>query len=184
MFERFRVRAEGVGAEVHRFCTRDEARDFVISFVNAACGQGPLRRHAVWADGPLLGGVDRELLRGQCPALRFDVSRETAAEALIGISGADCAVTDTGSLVANQTEIAQRLVSALPDIHIALVGTDRIVPDKAALFARINPTTSRYIAFITGPSRTADIERVLTIGVHGPKRLVIVFVDEGVTDEA
>jgi L-lactate dehydrogenase complex protein LldG len=46
------------------------------------------------------------------------------------------------------------------------------------MLTRINPRESAYIAMITGPSRTADIERVLTIGVHGPERLVIVFCDE------
>jgi L-lactate dehydrogenase complex protein LldG len=95
----------------------------------------------------------------------------------------DWALADTGSLVADQTAVEQRLASTLPTIHIAIIGTDRILADKSAVFTRINPAASRYIAFITGPSRTADIERVLTIGVHGPKRLIIVFVDEhqGVT---
>jgi L-lactate dehydrogenase complex protein LldG len=97
---------------------------------------------------------------------------------LIGISEMAWALADTGSLVADQTPVEQRLASTLPVIHVALIGTDRVLADKAAVFTRIDPFASRYIAFITGPSRTADIERVLTIGVHGPKRLVIVCIDE------
>jgi L-lactate dehydrogenase complex protein LldG len=106
------------------------------------------------------------------------VSRALAAQAKVGISQMEWAVADTGSLVQDQSAVEQRLVSSLTSIHIALVATGNIVHGKKALFERINPATSRYIAFITGPSRTADIERVLTIGVHGPERLVIVFVDE------
>jgi len=80
--------------------------------------------------------------------------------------------------VQDQTEAQQRLASSLPVIHVALLGTERILSDKAALLTRIDPKKSRFIAFITGPSRTADIERVLTIGVHGPKRLIVLAVDE------
>jgi L-lactate dehydrogenase complex protein LldG len=60
-----------------------------------------------------------------------------------------------------------------------VVRADRLVPDLAALFAVLSPAQTRYLSLITGPSRTADIERVLTIGVHGPERLVIVVVDPG-----
>jgi len=47
-----------------------------------------------------------------------------------------------------------------------------------ALLTSVEPNVTGYIALITGPSRTADIERVLTIGVHGPERLIIIFVDQ------
>lgn len=178
MYEQFKTRAEGVGAEVYRFRTKEGALGFILQFLQKEAVADAPQAYAVWADGPFLNGMDKAGLSGQVPGLRFDVNREITAEALIGISEAGWALTDTGSLVSDQSAVEQRLVSTLATIHIALIATDRILPDKAAVFKKINPQTSRYIAFITGPSRTADIERVLTIGVHGPKRLVIIFVDE------
>lgn len=178
MFKQFKLRAEGVGAEVHRFRTKDEALGFIQDFLQREGSPETPEPDVIWADGPFLAGVDRAALMGKVPGLCFNVTRQTAANALIGITEADWALADTGSLVADQTAVEQRLASTLPVIHLALIGTERILPDKGAAFDRISPATSRYIAFITGPSRTADIERVLTIGVHGPKRLVIVFIDE------
>lgn len=178
MYEQFKVRAEGVGAEVHRFGTREESLDFILTFLQQEGTANAPQSYAVWAAGPFLTGIDTAQLCGKVPGLSFDVSRQTAADSLIGISEAEWALADTGSLVADQSAVEQRLASTLSTIHIALIGTDRILPDKVAVFSRITPQKSSYIAFITGPSRTADIERVLTIGVHGPKRLVIVFVDE------
>jgi len=178
MYESFKVKAEGVGAEVHRFGTKNEALDFIVTFL---CREGVAdapKAYALWADGPFLNGVDRASLQKKAPGLSFEVTRELAADSLVGISEVGYALTDTGSLVTDQTAIEQRLVSTLSTIHIAIIGTNRILDGKPAVFKKINPANSRYIAFITGPSRTADIERVLTIGVHGPKRLVIVFVDE------
>lgn len=106
------------------------------------------------------------------------MTRENAAAAKVGISQLDWAMASTGSLIQNAAAIEQRLVSTLPAIHIALIATSRLVPDYAAVFARIRPEQTNYLSFITGPSRTADIERVLTIGVHGPEKLIIVFFDE------
>ena len=88
------------------------------------------------------------------------------------------AIADTGTLVTDAAPVERRLVSSLPVIHIAVVPTSAIEADMPAVLARIHPSQSGYISMITGPSRTADIERVLTIGIHGPSRLVIVFVDE------
>ncbi|BCS52616.1 lactate utilization protein [Geobacter sp. SVR] len=178
LFQQFKTRAEGVGAEVHRFKTREEALEFILHFLPSAGVAAAPGSFAAWAEGPFLEGLDRTRLTSCVPGLRFDVDRELAADALVGISDMDWALADTGSLVADQSGAAQRLVSTLATIHIALISTARVLPDKNALFTRITPATSRYIAFITGPSRTADIERVLTIGVHGPKRLVIVCADE------
>ena len=178
MYEQFKLRAEGVGAEVHRCRKKGEAVDFIRAFLQQEGTADMPGSYAVWAPGAFLTGIDTTKLGVETPGLSFDVSRQRAADAKIGISEVEWAVTDTGSLVSDQSAFEQRLASTLPAIHVAIIGTDRILADKNAVFSRITPRTSRYIAFITGPSRTADIERVLTIGVHGPKRLVIVFVDE------
>jgi L-lactate dehydrogenase complex protein LldG len=178
MYEQFKIRAEGVGAELHRFRTRAEALGFILTFLQQEGIADTPQSSVVWAPGPFLAGIDTISLGTEIPGLKFEVNRTSSADAKIGISEMGWALADTGSLVADQSAVEQRLASTLPTIHIAIIGTDRILPDKAAAFSRITPATSRYIAFITGPSRTADIERVLTIGVHGPKRLIIIFVDE------
>ena len=177
MYEQFKTRAVGVGAEVHRVATHGDAIEFILSFLKQEGVAGLPGSYAVWAKGPFLEKVDQTLLQ-EVPGLSFEVTRERAAQARVGISEMAFAVADTGSLVQDQAAPEQRLASSLTGIHIALVPSANIVSDKTALFTRINPKTSRYIAFITGPSRTADIERVLTIGVHGPERLIILFVDE------
>jgi L-lactate dehydrogenase complex protein LldG len=177
MYEQFKARAVGVGAEVYRMETKRDALDFILPFLEKEGLADAPGSYAVWADCPFLEGLDKKGLQ-LVPGLRFEVTRSLASQAKFGISQMDWALTDTGSLVQDQSAVEQRLVSSLTGIHIALVPSGNILDGKAPLFARITPHTSRYIAFITGPSRTADIERVLTIGVHGPDRLIIIFVDE------
>ncbi len=172
LFDTFKMRAEAVSAEVHRVTTRTQAIDFISNFLRTEPGR------AVWVAGSLLEGVDRKRLAEQAPGLTFDVTQEAAEASHVGISQMECAIAGTGTLVTDAGPVERRLASALPVIHLAVVPTDAIQPDMALALALVSPQKSGYISMITGPSRTADIERVLTIGVHGPSRLVIVFVDE------
>lgn len=178
MFEQFKTRALAVGAEVHRVATRCEALSFIEAFMTTEQVAEAPGAYAVWATSPKPGALNASELQRQHPGLSFQATRERAAQAKIGISQVEWGVADTGSLVQDQSAPEQRLVSSLPTIHLAILPTTHILPGKVQLFEKMNPSNSRYIAFITGPSRTADIERVLTIGVHGPERLVIVCVDE------
>ena len=178
MYDRFKTRAEAVGAEVHRFRTASDAKEFILSFLKNEGVADAGKAYAVWSDTGFLNEAEKSGFASRVPGLKFEITRQLAADSLAGITGMSYALADTGSLVSDQTSINERLASTLPAIHIAIVATSNILEDKAAVFKKIRPENSSFIAFITGPSRTADIERVLTIGVHGPRRLVIVFVDE------
>jgi len=177
IFDTFKVRAEAVSAEVHQFARKSEALIFILEFLrNDAVINQPFT--ALWADCPFLAGLDKERLSREAPGLSFGVTRELAATARIGISQMDWAVANTGTLVQDASAVAKRLVSTLPDIHIAIVKSSEVVADLPVLLKKADPNRAPYISFITGPSRTADIERVLTIGVHGPARLIVVAVDD------
>jgi L-lactate dehydrogenase complex protein LldG len=178
MFATFKARAEAVSAEVHRFAGREEAFEFIVGVMGRAGVSDAPGAGAVWADGPILAGADRLGLLRKVPGLSFDVTRERAAGAKVGVSQADWAIANTGTLAQAVDDVEQRLVATLTNVHIAVVPSGRIVPDLRQLLAELGPGKSSYVTFVTGPSRTADIERVLTIGVHGPERLVIVAVDD------
>lgn len=178
MYEQFKTRAEAVSAEVFRYATKAAALEGILCFLRDEGLADRPGSHALWAGCPFLDGMDRQLLQQERAGLKFEVTRDLAASAKFGISQMNWGLADTGTVVQDSTAIDQRLVSTLTDIHIALVPTERILPDMPTLLTRLHPDSSAYIAMITGPSRTADIERVLTIGVHGPSRLVIVCIDD------
>jgi L-lactate dehydrogenase complex protein LldG len=170
LYQRFRARATAVSAEVYCLASRRAALEFVVeTFAKEGIADQPGAR-AVWVGGPEL-----HHLAARVPGLSFDVTRERAAAAKIGVTEAESAIAATGTLLGDATAAAQRLASTLPSIHIALVALANLRESLADALAQFDPRHARYLAAITGPSRTADIERVLTIGVHGPVRLIIVF---------
>ena len=178
LFEAFKARAEAVSAEVHRFTGKAGALAFVHDVMKGAGVSAAPESGAVWAAGPFLDEAGRADFRAKVPGTAFEVTRENSAAAKVGVSEMDWAIAGTGTLVQDATDVEKRLVSTLPPIHVALIGTDRILEDMDGVLERLRPEQINYIAFITGPSRTADIERVLTIGVHGPERLIVVVIDE------
>lgn len=178
LFDLFKAKATAINAEVYRFKSKNEALDFIIDFLRKEGVSDKSKHYAVWADCPFLKDLDKKKLSKENLGLKFEVTKSLAADAKIGISQMDWAIANTGTLVSDSTQIEQRLVSTLSEIHIAIIPTTKLMPDLASLLSRIQPEKASFMALITGPSRTADIERVLTIGVHGPERLIIVFVDE------
>lgn len=87
----------------------------------------------------------------------------------LGITEADYLLPETGTLVLTSSVEKPRAVSLLPRIHLAIVRPEMLRPDLHQVFAEAKDRN--YLVFITGPSRTADIELTVTLGVHGPKSL-------------
>ena len=100
----------------------------------------------------------------------------------IGITGVDFAIAETGTLVLLSGPKQPRLTSLLPPVHISILERKNIVANIHVLFERLGKFYESYdklcscISFITGPSRTADIELNLTLGVHGPGRAIVIIV--------
>jgi L-lactate utilization protein LutC len=93
----------------------------------------------------------------------------------VGISTAQAAIAETGTLVLDSACERHRLVSLVPPVHIAIVNASSIVETLSdALTLLQQKEISPAITFITGPSRTADIELTLAIGVHGPQELYVI----------
>ena len=101
-----------------------------------------------------------------------------------GVTAVDYAIAETGTIVLSSDEPNALLVSLLPTIHIALLRPSQISASLGEVISKLNvervgPGKScRSASFITGPSRTSDVELTLSIGVHGPKELHVIIVGE------
>jgi L-lactate dehydrogenase complex protein LldG len=98
----------------------------------------------------------------------------------MGITLVDFGIAETGTLVLNSDSEETRLSTMLCETHVAILEESKIRETALSMADELNDLTgqpSSYTAFITGASRTADIERVLALGVHGPLELVILLVE-------
>jgi len=110
--------------------------------------------------------------------------RQEMAGADLGVTGADYAVAETGSVIVLPRKGLSRLVSLVPPVHLALVRPIDIVETLDDLFLlrrleyhRNGGEMGSYLNFITGPSRTADIEMTIVVGVHGPKEAHLILLE-------
>jgi L-lactate dehydrogenase complex protein LldG len=109
-------------------------------------------------------------------AAGFAVHRGAAPELPgAGVSRALHGVAATGSVVLAASPDEPRARHLLPEVHVSLLREDAIVPDLGALFAALPRPLPSALAIVTGPSRSADIEQRLVVGVHGPAEVHVVL---------
>jgi L-lactate dehydrogenase complex protein LldG len=115
---------------------------------------------------------------------KLEVSRSTVKTDLekvsAGITGCDALVAQTGSVLLTANSGGGRALSVLPVHHVVIATASQLVPDLPAAFELLErkyaPNFPSFMTFITGPSRTGDIERVLVLGAHGPRKLTVIMV--------
>ena len=146
----------------------------VPAAVAAYLHAGGLPMRAVcWQSLRMLDWVNNGVLVEQRPAGESD---------RVGITGVFCAIAETGTLMTLSGVHTPAVSSLLPETHIAVVYASQIVPAMEEAWQRLRYTHGempRAVNFISGPSRTADIEQTVTLGAHGPYRLHVVLVFEG-----
>ncbi len=166
---RFIDELERVAGKAHRASSEEHALELVLEIVRS--------RHAravALAPFALAHRVENTLRKDGYEL----VNGHEIARADVGISGAELAVAETGSLLISHDGISE-LVAALPPVHIAVIRADQIVETLEEAFAfcqRELERTPRDFVFVTGPSRTADIELTPVIGVHGPQELFVIVI--------
>lgn len=175
-FEEFAMRAQNVAAKVFRVKTALEAQSVIVDIVKTSEAKKVVATNEVLSPSGL-----RETLKTLNVELYSEQSdiRTHADTSDVGIACVEFGIAETGSVCEDGLAIEQRLTTTLPPISIVVMNSNKVVPTIAAAFETISKVFDHgYISFITGPSRTSDIERVLTIGVHGPSQLVIIAIDE------
>jgi L-lactate dehydrogenase complex protein LldG len=164
LVERFTTQLEGVGAQWT--LVRGEAE-----------AARALRRILSDTQARRVAGSDAPLVRRLLPESLASPSRDELFACDAGVTTAQWGIAETGTLVLESACERSRLVSLVPPMHVALLSTARLCPSLSDALARVD-RASHAITFITGPSRTSDIELTLVVGVHGPQTVHVLLLEE------
>jgi L-lactate dehydrogenase complex protein LldG len=193
--EKFRQEFERVGGVFHRVASLALVPALVGSIAREREARALVSWHAAALGADLTGALEAQGLDvhpmppGEASsASERERLRGLTAQADLGLTGVDLAIAETGTLLMMSGGGRPRSTSLLPPCHVALF-------DRAALVESLHqvgvlleawhadgapPANGAVVNFVTGPSRTADIELTLTRGVHGPKEVHAIFVDGGI----
>jgi L-lactate dehydrogenase complex protein LldG len=179
-YELFKTKAEELTVKVLRAASSKEAADLIIEQIRQLKVQKVAATPLAMMDDRALETYTLSVGLDFCREL----NRDKIEQADMGISEFDLGIAQLGCIVQDASDLHTRLVSMLPPIHLALLKTSTLVESFADALEVIEKAYKGnippYLSFITGPSKTADIERELTIGVHGPEKLIILCIDQNI----
>jgi len=171
-------KAEAVSAVVSKIKNIEDAFQYAVDIT--------IKQHGKTITATGLEKKDQGSLKTACKTAGLEFLetplRSRSNEIHTSVTPVDWGIAETGTLVLDSTSEDVRLATMLAETHVALLRRSKIKPDAAALEDELNADlksdAAAYMAFITGASRTADIERVLAIGVHGPRELHILILED------
>ena len=203
ILEKFRKKAEAVSAIVSEvdsmaqavaytvdLCAQKEACQLLLSGCEESLSEKgkdlcELKEWGKIIVAPALGEADLAELVKQASAREISVIKDGMRRHLAGVdiafTMADYGIAETGSLAIESSSEELRLSTMLAEIHVAVIPKSRIRATAEDIYAELKGLMSQnpdYLAFITGASRTADIERVLALGVHSPLELHILILED------
>lgn len=183
--ERFTERVEAINGDVSRIAT-ENALDVIANIMESYGASEFL----AWVDSQLpVSGIGAGLIsrgysphRGEVPATAADriVHQAGYFDLRVGITGCDAGLAESGTIVLSHGHGRPRMASLVPLVHVALLPASKIVESIShwAVNAGATAADTANLVMISGPSRTGDIEMVLTLGVHGPKHVHVLVFDD------
>lgn len=172
----FEKNSEELKTEFHRCASLEVAREI---FSNLASKENlrKIATHTTPETSALLAGIDAKIVTTN---EGYDIADLESCDA--GVTCCDCLVAQTGGVLVSGPSAGGRALSVLPPHHIVIARSSQMLPDLTAAFELVKQRYGNkypsFLSFITGPSRTGDIERILVLGAHGPKRLSVILVEE------
>ncbi len=175
-YDLFKARYEAVNGECYRAASTEDIADLIV---NVLAGKGAKTISLCESVLSQKAELNTRLTEAGFVVHTDDLFKNTIVDD-VGISEVNWGVAELGSLVQIAPEVDKRLCSTLVPIHVALLRTTAILPGLDDVMEALDklPQIPGFVGFVTGPSRSSDIERILEIGVHGPKQAIAILVDD------
>ncbi|TCS83143.1 LutC/YkgG family protein [Tepidibacillus fermentans] len=184
LIQQFIKNLEAIAGKVRRISLADVANE-IINIIDEI----QAKKVIIWDDPRLEQYGIEEALKDKIEYMKWETTKgfetltQYAEKSQMGITVTELGLSETGTIVLYNEGGKGRSVSLLPEVHVAILPSEKIVTRLTQALQMIKRTFDEkgrlpsLINFISGPSRTSDIEMVLTTGVHGPKELYVLIVD-------
>ncbi len=175
LYERFKTNLEGVNGTCVRASKENLGKAVAGIFTEAGIPDTCIVETPLMKEAGVINALEEAGIKVYTDHIRLNAEKVKG-----GVSESQFGIANLGTMVQARDVIDERIVSTMSEYYIGIIKGSMIVPEYDDMFDIISewPEMPNFVGFVTGPSRTADIECVSTVGVHGPLQLSIVVVDD------